>query len=253
MSPRRESNPRPRSYQERALPLSHLGIKQTNSTKNRDRLPETLEEKYPRQVFSYNIIQIMKEIVFVTSNKGKVQSLVDKLPPNKYKVIHKNIILPELQGNNARDISQEKAKEAYKVIKKPLIIQDSAFHINALSGFPGPYIKYVQETLGLKGLLKLMEGISDRSCYFEQAVTYIDAGTIKTFVSDKKNGTLATSISSTDSTRAWGLIWKLFIPEGHTKTISEISEDELSKYDKKVKIKSEFTYFIEWLLSGKNT
>lgn len=186
------------------------------------------------------------EIIFVTSNEGKFQSLAEVFPTEKYTLIQKSVAVPELQGNTAMDVSAEKAREAFKIVKKPLIIQDSAFHINALKGFPGPYIKYIQETIGLEGLLKLMEGVEDRSCYFEQAVTYIDETTIKTFVGDRYLGNLATRIATTEAKRAWGLIWKLFVPEAYDKTLSEMSEEDFNKFQHRDS-KSEFVYFVEWL------
>src|SRR5690606_9548162 len=104
----------------------------------------------------------MKEIHFITSNKGKILSLVNRLPKDRFIVIGEKIDLMEMQGNTAAEISELKAKLAFEKLGKPLIVQDSALHIPALNGFPGPYIKYIQDTIGPEGLLKLIEGL-DRS------------------------------------------------------------------------------------------
>jgi len=58
------------------------------------------------------------------------------------------------------------------MVGKPLIVQDSSFHIRSLNGFPGAYIKYALKTIGLEGILKLLEGIEDRRAYAEGALTY---------------------------------------------------------------------------------
>lgn len=189
----------------------------------------------------------MKRIYFVTSNKGKVGYLTDKLDPTKYEVVQENIELPELQGNTSKEIAEEKAKAAFKIVGKPLIVQDASFHINVLNGFPGAYIKYVSSTIGLEGLLKLMENQGDRSCYFEMALSYIDEDQIKTFVGDRQLGSLASEIDLTNNERAWGEIWKLFIPDGFTQTLSTVNLAELSESKKAAGLKSEMAYFAEWL------
>jgi len=51
----------------------------------------------------------MKEILFVTSNKGKVASLQKRLDETKFKITQIELDLPELQGDSAKDISLEKA------------------------------------------------------------------------------------------------------------------------------------------------
>src|SRR5487761_1792432 len=105
----------------------------------------------------------MREIYFITSNVGKAASLNRLLNAKRYTVIQKNIEIPEIQSDTALEIATYKAKFAYESLGKPVIVQDSAFHINALSGFPGPYIKYTNETIGIEGILHLMNGIDDRT------------------------------------------------------------------------------------------
>ena len=53
--------------------------------------------------------------------------------------------------------------------------------MNALQGFPGPYAAYVLRTLGNEGLLRLLEGVDDRSASFVTAVAYADADGIRLF------------------------------------------------------------------------
>ena len=54
-------------------------------------------------------------------------------------------------------------------------MQDSGFVIQELNGFPGPYTKYVLATIGVDGLLKLMEGQPNRRCGFAACVGFADA------------------------------------------------------------------------------
>jgi XTP/dITP diphosphohydrolase len=47
------------------------------------------------------------------------------------------------------------------------MIDDSGLFINALKGFPGVYSAYGQKTVGNKGILKLMDGVEDRTAVFK--------------------------------------------------------------------------------------
>lgn len=190
----------------------------------------------------------MKEIVFVTSNAGKVKTLERKLDQNKYKVVQENIDLPEIQANNALEIATFKARYAYEKLDRPVIVQDSSFHITALKGFPGPYIKYVNETLGPNGILKLVEGVDDRSAHFELALVYIDeASKEHSFVNIARAGSLAEAVYQGDSENSWSSLWKIYIPPEHTKTLAELTPEELKTRDAGDGDNSEFAQFIRWL------
>jgi len=191
----------------------------------------------------------MNKILFVTSNSGKVESLNNRLNQSKYFVEQVNLDIPEIQGNSASDISIYKARAAYSILKKPLIVQDSSFHIKALNGFPGPYIKYIQETIGVNGLLDLMKNKSDRSCYFDLALTYIkDENNMITFNHSKTLGKLALEECKTDSIKAWGAIWKIYIPDwSDGKVLAELTPQEIDEHEKENDQNSEFAQFATWL------
>ncbi len=189
----------------------------------------------------------MKKINFVTTNQGKVASLANRLTSGKYQLVQTKLELPEIQASCANAVCIEKAKEAFKILQKPLIIQDSSFHIVALNGFPGAYIKYAQDTIGVGGILKLMEGVQDRRCYFEGALTYIDGNVTKTFVKKSSMGQLALKIDKTSSEKEWGTIWRIFIPKGYNITLSAISKEELDSKEGKTASDSEFAQFIRWI------
>lgn len=192
-------------------------------------------------------MSIVKKINFLTTNQGKVASLANRLTPGKYQLVQTKLELPEIQAASASAVCLEKAKEAFKILQQPLIIQDSSFHMLALHGFPGAYIKYIQDSIGLEGILKLMEGVEDRRCYFEGALTYIDKDITKTFVKKGSIGRLATKIDSTHSQKEWGAIWRIFIPSGFDIPLSAISKEELDAKEKNATSDSEFAQFVRWI------
>lgn len=97
-------------------------------------------------------------------------------------VEHVPLDCPELKSDDVGEIARGKAAYAFGQIHRPLIVDDTAFSIRALGGFPGPYAAYVLTTLGNGGILKLLEGVQDRAAFFETAIAYADgAETIRVF------------------------------------------------------------------------
>lgn len=188
-----------------------------------------------------------KKITFVTTNKGKVESLRKKLNP-EIDLEQIPITLPELQFDTGSEVVLWKAKEAYKILKKPLLVQDSSFHINAFNGFPGSYIKYVLKTIGIKGILEIMKNKADRSCYFEDAIGYTENGKdVKVFVSFNK-GKLSKNIDNINNKIMWSDMWKIFIPHGAKHTLSSLTPIELELVKKTSDSgPSCFTQFVVWI------
>lgn len=189
----------------------------------------------------------MQEIIFATSNRGKVKTLSRCLDAKKYKVIQKELEIPEIQASSARDIATFKAEYAYKELNQPVIVQDSSFHVTALKGFPGPYIKFVNETIGPLGLVKLMNGVADRSCHFELALAYVDVNGVHTFVHETQPGSLSDSVYEGDSKNSWSGLWKIYRPSDSDKVLAAFTPDELKRMEVSDEHNSEFSQFIRWL------
>ncbi|WP_048148759.1 RdgB/HAM1 family non-canonical purine NTP pyrophosphatase [Methanolacinia paynteri] len=89
-------------------------------------------------------------------------------------VEHVKLDLPEYRSDDVGEIASGKAKAAYEAVGEPLIVDDTGFYIRALNGFPGAYAAFVLDTIGMEGVLKLMENKPERSAYFETAIAYAD-------------------------------------------------------------------------------
>ena len=96
-------------------------------------------------------------------------------------VTHVALDIPEHRSNDVGEIAREKARYAYDRLQMPLIVDDTAFAIDALNGFPGPYAAYVLGAIGNAGILKLMEGVADRNARFTTAIAFADERCIKIF------------------------------------------------------------------------
>lgn len=98
----------------------------------------------------------MNEIVFVTHNKGKIASANKQLEGVTFKVFEYE--LEEPRSDDIKYISKYKVMEAYKLVNKPCISLDCGFLIDELNGFPRAFVNFALDTIGINGLLKLMEG-----------------------------------------------------------------------------------------------
>ncbi|KAF1078969.1 RdgB/HAM1 family non-canonical purine NTP pyrophosphatase [Methanogenium sp. MK-MG] len=117
----------------------------------------------------------------VTSNENKVKE-VAAFFAGVAEVAHIFLEIPEYRDNDVGVIAEEKARYAWNALHCPLIVDDTGFFVSALNGFPGPYAAYVLDTIGMEGILRLLEGAEDRSAYFETAIAYADTeGVIRVF------------------------------------------------------------------------
>jgi XTP/dITP diphosphohydrolase len=91
-----------------------------------------------------------------------------------------------------------------------------------LENFPGVYSRYVYDTIGLQGVLKQMESIVDRVTRFKCVLGLMfEDGSKHKFVGECK-GNL---IHEMRGTGGFGYD-PIFIPDGYTKTFSELSPEE---------------------------
>lgn len=109
------------------------------------------------------------KIAVVTSNPNKAVEIIAFFGP-AFQVEHVSMEIPEYRHDDVGEIARKKAEYAYGIIKRQLMVDDTAFCIDALNGFPGPYAAYVLATIGNNGILKLLERIPNRKAYFETAV-----------------------------------------------------------------------------------
>jgi inosine/xanthosine triphosphate pyrophosphatase family protein len=75
-------------------------------------------------------------IAFVTSNPGKFATACEHLSPIGVQLEQVRLDLDEIQSNSVMTVALHKAQQAFRVLRRPLIIEDSGFYIDQLNGFP---------------------------------------------------------------------------------------------------------------------
>ena len=165
----------------------------------------------------------MDRIVFVTHNKGKAKAAEKYFEDIEFTTF--NYDLDEPRSDDLKEIVTAKVKQAYEIVKTPCIALDTGFFIEALNGFPRAFVNFALDTIGIDGILKLMEGVENRSCKFDECLAYHDGKEIHYFYGTSP-GHLATKIKGKDRVEKWSDLWYIFEPNCFTKTLAEMTEQE---------------------------
>lgn len=112
---------------------------------------------------------------FVTTNIHKFNEARRVLAEYKIAVAMLRIKAAEIQDDSLENIAKASAIDAVEECGLPIIVEDAGLFIKRLNGFPGPYSSYVYRTLGNKGILKLMENVSERDAYFQSVLAFHSA------------------------------------------------------------------------------
>ena len=152
--------------------------------------------------------------------------------------------IPELRSDDIEKISRQKARYAYDLLHKPLIVDDTSFSIDALNGFPGPYAAYVLQSLGNQGILKIMKDVENRHAHFTTVISFADDRGIRSF-SGAIHGTVI------DAMRGAGGFGYDPIFEMEGRTLAELSVEEKNRISHRALALAAFR---EWfVLEGKQS
>lgn len=165
----------------------------------------------------------MKKVYFVTGNDYKYKTARKRLTESEYNLPlgREEVEVTEIQSRSLEEIALNKVQKAYKALEKPVLVTDSGLFIKKYNGFPGPYTHYVQDTLGLEGLLKLVK--KPTPARVEQTVAYKDKNHEKTFTSGK-DGKLITEKKGEN-----GFFFDYIFELENGKTLAELGDVEKSK------------------------
>ena len=190
----------------------------------------------------------MAKIHFVSGNRGKARVFADCVAAAGFTAEQVELPLVEPQADTVEAVALAKAQQAYAQLRAPLVVEDSGFCIDALSGFPGSYTKYVLATIGVAGLLRLAGPLSSRSCRFVAALVHVDGdGVTHSFCDDRGAGLLALAADDTPCPDAWSALWSVFIPAGSTRPLTALSAADRDALWTQWHAHSVYAQFARWL------
>ncbi|MDR0727223.1 MAG: hypothetical protein LBF37_04140 [Rickettsiales bacterium] len=195
------------------------------------------------------------KINFITSNAGKIKSLksyFERMGRTDISVVASDLRLIEPKANTVAEVSLSKARQAFKILKEPVIVEDGGFAIEALNGFPGVYTKYANETIGAEGYMRLMAGIKNRNAKWLSVTTYIDSkGAEFQFNREGGDVVIAEKMSNTNNPAAWSDLWKIVWIERFQKVMADMTEEENLQRHTANKDRSSLDIFVEWFVKQK--
>lgn len=152
----------------------------------------------------------------------------------------KKIGVIEVQDDDIEKIAEASAKDAVGKCDLPIIVEDAGLFITALKGFPGPFSSHVYRTIGNDGVLKLMQGLSNRSARFKSVVAFqrpkmneplCFIGEVKGKIVKKKRGNQGFGFDP------------IFQPFNSSTTFAEMSLEEKNQHSHRA---SAFREFAKW-------
>lgn len=123
-------------------------------------------------------------LYFITGNTDKTRMAETHLQPKNIPYTVKSLPLIEIQSNSIEEIAKSKAEQAFMQLQKPLIVSDHGWSIPGLNGFPGPFMKYMNEWLTPQDFLHLTQNLKNRRIILTDVICFKDKAETKIFSSE---------------------------------------------------------------------
>jgi len=170
-----------------------------------------------------------KTIYFITSNQRKFASLQRLLQPLDIDLQQLDHDFDEGRGLDIQTIAKSKSQAKKTFPNKRLIVDDRGFFIPALKGFPGPFVKLLLDSFSYPGIIKLMQGETDRRAIFSFAVGYFDGEKDHIFVADEEGFIIDEPRG--DNLHGWTeLLYIYGHPSFPGRSLAELNDEEWKAY-----------------------
>ena len=162
-----------------------------------------------------------RSFVFVTANENKVAEAETALGRPVESI---DLELPEIQSLDLAEVVGAKADGAWRRLRRPVVVEDTALCLGALSGFPGPLVKWLLKSVGVEGIARLGDALGDDRAVAACALVYkFGPGP-----EDRVTATVEVPGRLAHPPRGLGGFgWDpAFQPDGHDRTLGEMSDEE---------------------------
>lgn len=178
-----------------------------------------------------------KKLLIATGNKEKAKEVEHILNLSLEFV---NINIDEVQSMDLEYVAIKKVEEAFRVLQKPVMVDDVGVFIEAWNGFPGPFAKFLLESYGNKKLLELLQNEKNRKVKVSTVVAYHDGKNIHTFLGEV-DGTISFEEKGTDG---WGFD-PVIIPSGGNLTYAQMGHKKKNTLSHRKKALDKLKEFLD--------
>ncbi len=155
---------------------------------------------------------------FITGNQNKADFLARNLG---HKLAHHKLDLDELQSLDRRAVIEHKVRQAYDILKKPVLVDDAALMFKALGRLPGTFVKSFLDELGPDGLCHLANCLDSQEAIGIVSYALFDGKTLHLF-----EGEMHGRIAPKPTGSGGHGYDPIFIPEGYNKTRGQMTQEE---------------------------
>lgn len=228
--------------------LRHLQIIKLLSGVNSESIVQLLNGLFEIERIVFNPLKRLKphadnteqlsitDLYFATTNIHK-QRIYEQIIGAKFQISHLDI--EDIQHVDVSEVALYKAKRAFEILKKPVFVENSAIAIRAWGGLPGGLSTSMLPPLGLNNLCRMIQPFEDKHAEAVTAIGFTDGQVLRKFI-----GVLPGTIA--DTPRGNGYSWNnIFIPQGFTKTLGEMAEEEYVSLSSRRRAIIEFMQFLQ--------
>jgi XTP/dITP diphosphohydrolase len=158
-------------------------------------------------------------VTFVTSNASKVAEVRRIFAEYRIAVAWSRRSLPEPQCDRIEEVVAAKLTAAARP-GRGVVVEDSGLFLHGVNGFPGVYSRFVYDTVGLDGILRLLAN-RPRGATFRTVAGYRRGRTSLVAVGEV-HGTISTRLRGTEG---FGYD-PIFLPEGTDRSFGEMTGAE---------------------------
>lgn len=153
--------------------------------------------------------------VLVTGNENKaleVERILGERPSIE------PLDLPEIQEMEIERVLDAKAREAYRRLRRPVVVEEVGFYLDALNGFPGPLVKWMLQSVGARGIARTAHALGDPGARAVCALAHFDGEHLVSALGETRGEVVL------EPRGEHGFGWDpVFVPEGYELTYAELS------------------------------
>lgn len=157
-------------------------------------------------------------LIFVSSNPNKAIEVERIL---RVPLLRVSLTLPEIQAATVEEVTRYKLEVARTKGYSRLVVEDVSLGFTELGNFPGPYVKWLLESAGGRGLGAISYSLREPRALAQCCVGYWDGAETHIFVGEVSGQILVQPRG--EQNFGWDA-W--FLPDGAEKTFAEMSPAE---------------------------
>lgn len=161
-------------------------------------------------------------LLFVTSNVGKVREVEAILGTPVEQLA---LDVPEIQSLDVEEVVRQKALTAFARARRPVLVEDTGLHVDALHGLPGALVRWFLVTIGPAGICALIPPGAERGARARTAVALCDGETVEVMTGETRGVIVESPVGH------GGFGWDpIFRPTGASRTFAEMDQAEKNQY-----------------------